>query len=205
MKKVFLFLFIVSLSSCYDSPVGKKIAIQNLGHFSNKYKDSIASAIRNLYGFEVVELHQRQIPEAFFTNNKSPRFKAEKIIEMLNKEKPDSVDYIIGLTSADICCTKKDALGNTLEPVAKYTDWGIFGFGYVGKPGCVASTYRVKSIYEQKTIERMQKICLHEIGHNLGLPHCPDKTCFMQSAAETIKTIDKVGMNLCESCRSKIK
>lgn len=205
MKYLFLLFLTLILSSCYDDPSGKKIAIQTLGVFPKEVKDSIASAVHNFYDFEVVELQQQQIPEEFFTNKKSPRFKADKIIKMLNREKPDSVDYVIGLTSADICCTKTDALGNTLEPKEKYTDWGIFGYGFIGKPGCVASTFRVKSIAQQKTIARMQKICLHEIGHNLGLSHCPDKNCFMQSAAESIKTIDKVGMNLCESCRNKIR
>lgn len=50
----------------------------------------------------------------------------------------------------------------------------------------------------------MLKNNLNELGHNLGLPHCPNKKCFMQDGAESIKTVDKVNFNLCEKCKSQI-
>lgn len=53
-------------------------------------------------------------------------------------------------------------------------------------------------------MERLKKVTMHELGHNLGLPHCPNKHCFMQDAAETIKTIDGVELNLCEECRDQL-
>ncbi len=197
--KYLIFITVLLFFSCYDSPSGKKIALQTLGYLPKEYKDSIASAIQQFYGFEVVQLSDKKIPESFFTNIKSPRYRADSIIEMLNKEKTDSVDYIIALTSADISITKNK------KPEAKYKDWGVFGYGFVGKPGCVVSTFRLNHKFKKVMIERVQKISLHEIGHNLGLPHCESKNCFMRDAAESIKTIDGVEMNLCESCRNKIK
>ena len=54
-------------------------------------------------------------------------------------------------------------------------------------------------------IERFKKICIHELGHNLGLHHCENyDKCVMRDAAETIKTIDHVDLMLCDKCKNKI-
>lgn len=52
---------------------------------------------------------------------------------------------------------------------------------------------------------RLKKICIHEVGHNLGLPHCTTNKCVMQDAVETIKTVDNESEELCAECRLKIK
>ncbi|MFM7023803.1 MAG: matrixin family metalloprotease [Flavobacteriales bacterium] len=198
MKSLTLLLLSFCLFSCYDNPAGKKIAIQTLGYFPKEFKDSVAAAIHHFYAVEVVELPTQKIPESFFINVKSPRYRADSIIKMLNNEKPDTVAYVLALTAADISVTKNK------KPEAKYKDWGVFGYGYVGKPGCVVSSYRIKHAYKKVMLMRLQKIALHEIGHNLGLPHCSSQNCFMRDAAESIKTIDKVEMNLCEKCKKKV-
>ncbi|MBX9851002.1 MAG: hypothetical protein K2X86_04505 [Cytophagaceae bacterium] len=62
--------------------------------------------------------------------------------------------------------------------------------GYRPGPSCVVSAFRLNSQHP-RFVERLKKVCLHELGHNLDLPHCPDKGCFMTSAAEKIATIDE--------------
>ena len=88
------------------------------------------------------------------------------------------------------------------KPSYKYADWGIFGLGFMPGKSCIVSTFRLK---EKNFRSRFIKICCHELGHNFGLPHCSDKSCIMQDAAETIKTIDNVKLNLCNSCKKKIE
>ena len=36
--------------------------------------------------------------------------------------------------------------------------------------------------------ERLWKVAIHELGHTLGLPHCPNNGCLMQDAHGTVKT-----------------
>ena len=58
---------------------------------------------------------------------------------------------------------------------------------------------------ERQLIERLQKVVIHEVGHNLGLPHCKvDSRCVMRDAAEKIQTIDEVDAALCEACKSSL-
>lgn len=135
---------------------------------------------------------------------KTPRYRADSLLIDLAQHKPDSLDYIIGLTQVDISTTKRDAQGQILTPIEKYTDWGIFGLGYRPGPSCVVSTYRLKHTNHTTFVSRLKKIAIHEIGHNTGLPHCQASPhCVMQDAVESIRTIDAADMQLCKSCRLK--
>jgi archaemetzincin len=204
MKAFFYFLLVLIISCTSTPPQNKIIGLQPLQSFPKVYSDSIASSIKKCYGFKTKILPTKPLPKGFFVNIKSARYRADSIIAWLNHQIPEGIDQIIGLTTVDISCTKKTWTGAVLEPESKYLDWGVFGFGYVGKKGCVVSNFRIKNAPQPLTIERMQKISLHEIGHNFGLPHCTNPKCFMQDAAESIKTIDRVSMHLCKECRNKL-
>ena len=80
----------------------------------------------------------------------------------------------------------------------------MFGLGYRPGPSCIVSTYRLKNTDQRKFIERLKKVAIHELGHNLGLDHCESELCVMRDAVETIKTIDRVDSRLCEQCRKRI-
>ena len=180
------------------------VGLQPFEGFRSSYLPKVREKIEEKYGFETVVMPEIKMPKAFFVNVKSPRYRADSIIRFLYAEKPDSIDIVLGLTHYDTSTTKKNADGTVKEPKEKYTDWGIFGLGFIARGSCVVSTYRLgRKVGESEKIERMQKVCLHEVGHTLGLPHCPNQDCFMRDAAESIKTIDYVGMELCKDCQRK--
>ncbi len=202
MKKAFFFLLLLVIISC-----GKqreiRVGIQPFGDVSQVLIDTIEASIEQVYGFNVSVFSRKQLPNSAFIHVKSPRYRADSILRILKRNKPDTIDYVLGMLAKDISTTKKDRFGKVLKPEKRYIDWGIFGLGY--RPGscCVVSTYRIKSGSKRKNISRLKKICMHEIGHNLGLKHCDyDKKCVMRDAAETIKTVDQVDLMLCKRCKS---
>jgi archaemetzincin len=208
MKYFFLLSTFLVLISCGKVETKKKtIAVQGFGNIDQSLIDTIKKTIEEVYDFEkVIILERKPLPKSAFVNIKSPRYRADSILRILKREKPDSIDYVIGILNKDISTTKRDNNGNILKPESRYTDWGIFGLGYRPGPSCILSTYRIKSADENKFLERMKKVCMHEIGHNLGLKHCThgDK-CVMRDAAETIKTVDHVDLKLCDHCSSLVK
>lgn len=209
MKYYFFLLltFLVLISCRKVDSTHKTIGIQGFGNIDQSLIETIKTTIKEVYDFEdVVILNRKPIPKSTFVNIKSPRYRADSILRILKRERPDSIDYVIGILNKDISTTKKDPNGNTLKPLSKYSDWGVFGLGYRPGSSCVLSTYRIKSNDEDKFLERMKKVCIHEIGHTLGLKHCNiSKRCVMRDAAETIKTVDQVDLKLCDHCLSLIK
>ena len=203
-----LFVCLVSLSSlvsCDEKKTTEKtFSVLPLEFNDKRYISDIAHAVTKTYGMSHIILEEQNLPESAFVNIKTPRYRADKLIAHLKSIKPDSVDYIIAFTSKDISTTKKDAYGRTLEPKSRYTDWGIFGLGYRPGPSCIVSGFRLKNSSKEQKLERYKKIAIHEIGHNLGLKHCPNKKCVMTDACESVRTIDNVRMAVCQKCRSKI-
>lgn len=182
-----------------------KIAIQPFGNFDEHLTKIVAKAIEKTYGFEVRILPSIDLPKDAFINVKSPRYRADKLIRFLKETKADSFDYVLGLTNRDISTTIKDKLGKTKEPSWKYEDWGIFGLGYRPGPSCIVSTFRLQQNNRAIFINRLEKVSVHELGHNLGLPHCDTKHCVMQDANEKISTVDGVSGVLCDECKNQIK
>lgn len=180
------------------------VGLQPLGKVQQHLLDSVVVELEKSGVFSCHILPMVEMPSETFVHIKSPRYRADKLLKYLKRTKPDSIDYVMGLTAFDISTTKKDNFGNTLEPKSKYEDWGVFGLGY--KPGVasIVSVYRLNSKPAFLT-ERLQKVCLHELGHNLGLAHCESKSnCVMSDAAESISTIDNESKNYCSSCSEEL-
>lgn len=197
-----LMLLVLTTYACNKNT---KVGLQPLGNPDQSIVDSVRSSLSNAYGFEVYILPVQDLPEHAFINVKSPRYRADKLISYLRKHKADSLDFVMGITDVDISTTKRGADGTVKDPASKYEDFGIFGLGY--KPGAssIISSFRLKSAGRQKLLQRIRKISVHELGHNLALPHCVhDDHCVMRDAAESIKTVDGVGTTLCQHCAASI-
>ncbi len=200
-----LIITIFIISACNNkNTTNKTVGVINLGKVDKSLNDTVIEAIKTTYGFKVVDLGEETIPPNYYITIKSPRYRADSIIRHLKTTKPDSIDYVVGLTAFDISTTKRDAKGDILKPNHKYSDWGIFGLGYVSGPSCVISSYRLTTKNKNVFYSRMKKVVIHELGHNLGLPHCKNKNCVMTDAVEKISTIDNEGIELCEDCKGKI-
>lgn len=200
-----MFSLLTMFCSERKDKAGLIVGIQPLGTVDAEVIDTVASALQSAYGARIHVLPERQMPKTAFINVKTPRYRADKLIRMLRDEKPDSLDHILALTQTDISVTRTDAAGQTQKPESKYTDWGVFGYGYRPGASCIVSTQRLKTPDKTKLMLRLKKVAIHEIGHNLGLDHCTSSRCVMRDAAETIRTIDTVEATLCDQCSKRIR
>lgn len=126
------------------------------------------------------------IPEAAYMPTRR-QYDAVRIIEALAAGQP-SAPVSLGLTAVD--------LGT---PILTY----VFGESQLG--GCIAlvSLYRLGGVSEERTLQRLAKVSLHEIGHVLGLGHCWKPHCLMRSPRNT-DHLDEMELDFCDSCSFEI-
>jgi archaemetzincin len=105
-----------------------------------------------------------------------------------------NTDRILGLTSSDL-----------------FVPGMNFVFGEARCPGRVAivSSFRLRGFgdeaNESELIERrIIKEAVHEIGHMLGLQHCPNINCVMHFSKALIDT-DIKSDNYCSECQEQIE
>jgi archaemetzincin len=192
MKKLLFIVpvaLIVLTSYYYLKPV-TKINIQPLGAVSPVYINQIKKSVKSFYGFDCVVKPKKEITKDMLSRV-TKRIDAKKALR-----NNLSFDNLLIITEKDICHNKDKA-----NP-----EWGIFGLGLRPGKTCIISTFRLKrGVTKQKTLERLEKVALHEIGHNLGLNHCDNnKKCMMNDACGTITQVDNEKVWFCEKCRKQL-
>ncbi len=193
MKKLF---FIIPIALLILAGFSNKkpieiIYIQPLGKVTPVYIEQIKKSVKSFYGYDCIVKNKIEVTPDILSKI-TKRVEANKLLKKYNSPKNTLI-----ITEKDICHFK-----DKLRP-----DYGIFGLGLKGGKICVISTFRLKrGVSKQKSLERLEKVVLHEIGHNLGLNHCfNNKECMMNDACGTIKQVDKEKVWFCKKCWNLIK
>jgi archaemetzincin len=153
----------------------------------------VSTALTEIYGLEVKVLPRVELPRAAWYPPRK-RWRAEKLLDFLRERLPADAARVLGLTAADISTTK-----------GRIEDWGVMGLGEVPGTAGVISTFRChkRARDDQHARERLAKVAVHEIGHTLGLDHCPVRGCLMEDAEGQVLTSDRE-YDLCPRCRAKL-
>lgn len=195
MYKIILIIF-VSLGfinynpKTYQKTHNDTIYIQPLGRVNPNDIKIVTKSINSFWGIPC-KVRSKVNPTNDILSKSKTRLDATKILK-----KFDSNINTLILTDLDICHMKRG-----------YGEWGILGLGYRPGKTCVVSTYRLRmKVSKYKFIQRVEKVTIHEVGHNLGLDHCDNTTtCLMNDARGTIRQVDRNRLILCSRCEVKVK
>jgi predicted Zn-dependent protease len=189
-----LYLFLSLFVSTETKPAAPlKIAILYYAPIDKNLKAELIKNISATYNCTVTEIKGiAALPAAAYYKPRN-RYRANILLEDIRGY--NGYDKIIGITSRDISTTSKDVY-----------DWGIMGLAYRPGKACVISTFRIKTNNKILFNDRFIKVALHELGHTMGLPHCTfSRTCFMEAAEGTIKSVDRETRFLCNNCKTIIQ
>jgi archaemetzincin len=86
----------------------------------------------------------------------------------------------------------------------------VFGLARASVGAAVVSTARLSNEYygrsanDDDLIDRITKEGAHEVGHLLGLDHCPDRECIMFKP-DTLDELDRKKKVLCKICSERLE
>ncbi len=168
---IFFLLSCVICFSCKNNQwpgkpdVYTSIRIQPFDDMDSTAIMNLAYSVRKI--FPNVVVNQRVKIPAFAYYPPRGRYRADSLLRFLQLfARPHEV--VIGVTNKDISTHN----GNI-------SDWGVMGLGNCPGNSCVVSTFRLN---RDKNKNQLLKVAIHELGHCFGLPHCPERFCFMRDA-----------------------
>lgn len=181
-------------SAAAKTPIKGVLYIQPLGkQLPDKDVALVKEALLEFYKLELKVLPRAALPQRAYYKPRR-RYRAEKLLDFLERRMPSDGVRILGLTGVDISTTK-----------GRYRDWGILGLASMDGAACVISSFRchMRSRGVKHARIRLAKVAVHEIGHTLGLPHCPTVGCLMEDARGKVATCDRE-FDICPKCRAKL-
>lgn len=170
------------------------VALAPLGPFSEGLLAEIDRGLRAELRVGVVRVGPFALPVAAWYAPRQ-RYRAERLLDFLRPHMVSPATRILGVTESDISTTAHGV-----------HDWGLLGLGDLGGRACVISTYRCRRTARDaaQASFRMVTTCVHEVGHTLGLEHCPDTSCLMTDARGSVLTVDRTSGHLCARCRARL-
>ena len=197
-------LCLLLFAGCKNAAPGRPgnisaIALQPIGPFTDQ--SYIQKEVGTFFQKPVIILPTIHMPTGALDTSKGERYCADTILHDLAMS---NNPVILALTQKDLYTTVRDDKGAIKTPAYKYAVWGIFGLGDCPGKASVLSDFRLHCADTARYYHRLRTIALHELGHNFGLPHCPNPHCIMNDANEKIATIDNSSNDYCRSCRDKL-
>lgn len=159
--------------------------------------DAAVKEIARYFNKKTIILNPIEIPLRFF-NPVINQYSADSIIHLLSRLQNDSIVEVIGLTHQPVFTIKHVKAGG-------YFDEKIFGMGYQPGNACVVSDFTFGIPDTNIHTHRLKIVVMHEIGHNMGLPHCSDGKCIMSENNGSLRLLDNSAAAYCAQCSKKIK
>jgi archaemetzincin len=174
-----------------------KIGILSIGQTDAYMIDRIQEALIALFPRTTCTLiaQTASIPEEAF-NKRRQQYNSNILLSKIHSyaDRKRSLNRILGIVDIDIFVPNLNFVFGEAE--------------YHGKAALI-SLWRLRPEFYGKTlnkelfVERSMKKAMHEIGHTLGLTHCPDPFCVMFFSNSIFETDRKQSL-FCNKCYMKI-
>ncbi|MCU0573747.1 MAG: hypothetical protein MUF52_06520 [Syntrophobacteraceae bacterium] len=170
---------------------GHSIVIVPFGGEILEHLGDVAESIQELFGLPIHIEDDRGIP-GFALDPVRQQYNSNVILKELIGTCPPGGLKILGVTAVDL-----------FSPIFSY----VFGEAQFSGRGAVVSSYRLRgdgAAVDARgcppLVSRLEKECLHELGHTFGLRHCSDPDCLMHYSVG-VECADRKFSFFCPACR----
>ncbi len=155
--------------------------------------NSLQAGLARELGARVWQGAALPVPEQAYT---APRrqYQAEAFLPALQARRSTGTDLVLGVTMVDLYVPRLNFVFGVADPGSRTAIISLARLDpeFYGQPANPALRE-----------ERALKEAVHELGHLLGLGHCPDPACIM-FFSNTLMDTDRKGPGFCPRCRAKL-
>ncbi len=169
-----------------------KIVIIPIGEADQNTLDSIASALREIYGSETGIGDAVPIPDKTY-NARKGQYHSTRILKALEALKPGGCDIVLGVIDQDLYVPELNFVFGEADMLARTA--------IIELPRLRQEYYGLEPDRELFLL-RAAKEAIHEVGHACGLGHCPDPRCVMHFS-NSLRDTDVKEPEFCFACRSR--
>jgi len=165
----------------------KYIYLKAIGSVEPSILEDAVKSLSSISPCRIIKDHEYPL---FAFEPKRNQYYARKIIERLVCGLPPDCEKLIGVTDIDLC-----------TPVLTF----VYGEAQFDGRVALVSLNRLRQEYydlpsnNELLVERLVKVCTHELGHCYGLFHCNDPKCVMH-LSNNILGIDSKKRTFCVRC-----
>jgi archaemetzincin len=151
--------------------------------------EDLAAELGRIFG---VECHAEQQPMemGFAYDVARGQYHSTGLLQRLAAGNTDTERHLLAVSGADL-----------YVPILTF----VFGEAQLAGHCAVVSLHRLREEFyglpaqPELQKERLLKVAVHELGHTLGLRHCPDWRCVMASA-HSVERVDLKSAEFCPRC-----
>lgn len=164
-----------------------------IGEPDEEIVQEMESVLKRELKFQVSCLGQRPAPAGAFDRQRN-QWSAVEFMKDLVGTRPNGAVRILGVTSFDLYI-----------PMLTF----LFGQAQLNGAAALISTARLRQQFyglppnSDLLLARVRKETLHEMGHTMGLFHCPDKNCAM-SLSTSLDQVDAKLDRYCPTCANAV-
>lgn len=167
-----------------------EIEIQPIGEIDASFLSNLSHRLNQILGYDIHINKPISIPEQAYDKPRK-QYLADLLIEFLASFKKD-MTYMLGITNVNLFT---------------YGLNFVFGEASFSYGVAVISTFLLsnsdKHMDNSLFLDRVTKESVHEIGHLMGLKHCPDSLCVMHFSNSLMDT-DFKRYFFCNNCQPKL-
>lgn len=162
----------------------KKFAIVSFGKIDQEIIEYLESQIKK--SLKINTEYLKEIPTPWTKQRQQQSKAADFLLAITGLGENLKYLGIIGLTEKDLYMPKMNF---------------VFGLAAPREKVAVVSLARLKTDKKRLYFDRLKKEVFHELGHLLGLNHCPEKNCTMKFS-QNLTEVDAKEKDFCPVCRS---